>query len=203
MEAPEDVEAAHRDLRRDAWFPHTLLALLQSVARHVDTSAGGSGCATAIFPECGSGYFEWHVVRLLRAAPRHVALSEVVMMDARTEPRWLDAWATLAASNGVRLVALDSYEQLWAWAEARDADTAAASSLVIYINACLRFSPSTCSPPLSCEGSRAAAVRFWQWCAAHAANPPANFLHGAPRPPCSCTTWLALAEVHSRPIEGP
>lgn len=183
------------ELRADAWFPRALPVLLNNVERLVSSSPERQRATQCIFPECGSGFSEWHVVRLLQEACG-VRLSEVVMMDARmqVQGRWLDVWATLAVRTGVRLVALSSYEQLREWTDTQGAT--AQSSLVLYINGSIRFSPSTCPLPCPPERSQAAAVQFWRWCHVHALNAPTNFLHGSPQAPCACTTWLSLAEQH-------
>lgn len=184
--------------RTDAWFPEALPRLLAEVKRLISSKADCRCATTCIFPECGSGYSEWQVVRVLQGVCR-VGVTEVLLMDTHTQENWRGAWAALAAQAGVRLVVQTSYEQLAAWAHGH-ASCCAPDCLVLYINGSLRFSPSTCPPPCPPGRSKAAAIQFWLWCHAHALNAPANFLLGIPHAPGACVTWSELAEQHTRDL---
>lgn len=181
----------HDTLYADAWFPHALPELLRNVKQFVSSTPEHQSVTRCVFPECGSGFSEWHVVRLLKEAC-DVPLTEVVLMDTHIQGRWRDAWTSMAESAGVRLSVLPSYIELCDCAVSQDA--ADGNTLVLYIHGCFRFSPSTCPDP---DHSRAAAIRFWKWCHTHVVNTPVNFLYGHPQSPGTCGTWLALAECHA------
>jgi hypothetical protein len=185
-------------LRADAWYAHALPELLLNIQSNLlnvqynlHDVTNMQSKVKCVFPECGSGFSEWHVVQLLQEVVGCRKLSEVVMMDGYIQERWLDVWDTMAARTGVKLVVLSSYVQLQEWADMQEEYI---TTLVFYINGSFRFSQSTC--PCDPEQSKAAAILFWRWCHAHVLNTPTNFLVGCPTPPCACTSWLELADCH-------
>ncbi len=110
------LEDVGKELRADAWSPGMLPALLRHIEQCVSSMPEYLRATTCIFPECGSGFHEWQVVKLLQDTCR-MRLSQVVLMDARLHGHWRDAWATMAACAGVQLVTLTSYMQLHDWAD--------------------------------------------------------------------------------------
>jgi hypothetical protein len=180
------LDCALASLRNDACYPDDSEAkLLQNVT---DWLGGLSLDTTTIcvFPECGSGYFEWSAFVQMRRELHNV--QRVVMMDSHIKDEWLLPWHEIARLSNVQLEVAKSYSDLG------DIITGEVGTVVVvYINGSFRFSPSTCGTKPEIEKSRRAAVKFWDWCTTHAVNKPTNFLYTSVVEPCACSTWNELA----------
>ena len=168
-------------LRDDAHCPETvneLMSLIKEWSQKWAKSIEPRLIETCIFPECGSGYHEWHVLAMLRSlgfcfkkvvfmdALLDLEWSSVIGLDADT---WLKAWGQLADSHAVSLASYKDYSSL-----GTDANSGKfGKSLVLYINGHLLC--SSASQPAEPSQAKRDAERFWHWCSTNAINEPLNF----------------------------
>lgn len=184
-----DINNCINSLRNDACYPENSEAkLLKNVTEWLGSLKNATMC---VFPECGSGYFEWSAFIRMRRELHNV--QRVVMMDSHIKDEWLLPWREIARLSNVRLDVAKSYSDL---VDTIPCSVAVGVVIVVYINGSFRFSPFYCGTKPEIEKSRRAAVVFWDWCATHAVNEPANFLYTSVVEPCACSTWNALARCH-------
>jgi hypothetical protein len=169
-------------------------AILRNVCEHVReiSTSEKSRIKTLIFPESGSGFHEWNVVRALEE--NGLKVDQVVFMDSWIEPCWVDVWKHHAETFGVKsFIRLDSYDALEQWCSDNSLDEPE-SAIVLYINGSLK-SHSSFNHGRSKE-CMIAAASFLRRCEKIAMNrKPRNFLG------CDVTsiglrqTWTELAEL--------
>lgn len=166
-------------LRPSACFPENAA----SAAAHALGEARAAGWdrharLTVFFLGSGSGFHEWRILIALLAAG--IDIATVVFMDAVCPAKWggecVGAWEQLARGRGVELRVRRSFPELEDdCVKLSAAKTTEKRSLVLYVNAGIKFGRYFCDDPDACER---AALRFWSWCAANAINPPLNFMEG-------------------------
>jgi len=195
------IDCALASLRNDACYPDDSESKL---LRNVTDWFGGLILGTAticVFPECGSGYFEWSAfVRMRRETNVLDNVQRIVMMDSHIKDEWLLPWREIARLSNVRLDVAKSYSDLVDIIVPCSDEVGAGVVVVVYINGSFRFSPSSCGTKPEIEKSRRAAVVFWDWCTTHAVNEPTNFLYTSVVEPCGCSTWNELARSHERSL---
>ena len=187
-------------LSKQAYYAETSPALVANVLRGTSASMSTSkGGVTLVFPECGSGYHEWAVVKAMRARGNHVRT--VVLMDSMsfiTVPSNNEcikqAWQQLAQEHEVELVVLGSYVALEQWAM-QQRQPPSQATLVLYINGMLCFSRSWCERE-NPDACREAAMRFWSWCDRFAANrAPHNYILCGVSCLTGSETWSGVARA--------
>ena len=191
----DQIDCALASLRNDACYPEDSEAkLLKNVTDWFGSLILGGTATICVFPECGSGYFEWSAfVRMRRETNVLDNVQHIVMMDSHMKDDWQLPWREIAPLSNVRLDVAKSYSDL--------VDIIIPCSgvvVVVYINGSFLFSPFSCGTKPEIEKSRRAAVEFWDWCTTHAVNEPTNFLYTSVVEPCACCTWNALARCHER-----
>ena len=165
----DQIDCALASLRNDACYPEDSEAkLLKNVTDWFGSLILGGTATICVFPECGSGYFEWSAfVRMRREINVLDNVQHIVMMDSHMKDDWQLPWREIARLSNVRLDVAKSYSDL--------VDIIIPCSgvvVVVYINGSFRFSPSYCGTEPEIEKSRRAAVEFWDWCTTHAVNEP-------------------------------
>ena len=190
----DQIDCALASLRNDACYPEdSETKLLKNVTDWLGGLNLGSTATVCVFPECGSGYFEWSAFIQMRRELNNV--QRVVMMDSHIKDEWLLPWREIARLSNVRLDVAKSYSDLVDILKC-SCEVAVGVVIVVYINGSFRFSPFYCGTKPEIEKSRRAAVEFWDWCSTHAVNEPINFLYTSVVEPCVCSTWNALARCH-------
>ena len=188
----DQIDCALTSLRNDACYPEDSEAKL---LKNVTDWFGGLNLGTAttcVFPECGSGYFEWSAfIQMRRETNVLDNVQRIVMMDSHMKDEWLLPWREIARLSNVRIDVAKSYSDL-----VDIIIPCSGNVVVVYINGSFRFSPFSCGTKPEIEKSRRAAVEFWDWCTTHAVNKPINFLYTSVVEPCACSTWNALARCH-------
>ena len=188
----DQIDCALASLRNDAWYPETEAKLLKNVTDWFGDLILGTA-TMCVFPECGSGFFEWSAfVRMRRKTNVLHNVQRIVMMDSHMKDDWLLPWREIARLSNVRIDVAKSYSDLL------DIIPCSGVVVVVYINGSFLFSPFSCGTKPEIEKSRRAAVKFWDWCTTHAVNEPTNFVHTSMVSPCACSTWNALARCHER-----
>ena len=191
----DQIVCALASLRNDACYPqYSEAKLLKNVTEWFGRLNYGTA-TTCVFPECGSGYFEWSAFIQMRRELHNV--QRIVMMDSHIKDDWLLPWGEIARLSNVHLDIAKSYSDLADIIPCSSCEVAVGTVvIVVYINGSFRFSPFYCGTKPEIEKSRQAAVKFWDWCATHAVNEPTNFLYTSVVEPCACSTWDALARCH-------
>jgi hypothetical protein len=188
----DQIDCALASLRNDACYPEDSEAkLLKNVT---DWLGGLKNATMCVFPECGSGYFEWSAFIQMRRELHNV--QRIVMMDSHIKDDWLLPWREIARLSNVHLDVAKSYSDLADIIPCSCEVAVGTVVIVVYINGSFRFSPFYCGTKPEIEKSRQAAVKFWDWCTIHAINKPTNFLYTSVVEPCACSTWDALARGH-------